>query len=379
MSHKIDIQADEFGHQHPDVYGTQQEMTLFYDETNNIRKLRLRENRLNVQRHDNFVLGGIVLLPGQSMGDILELRKVLYIQPSAKEIKFNMIGEGDFLDVLGADKLTKFLTWLRDREIGIHYMNVNVLHWVILDIIESIVADDAFEDVLQFQHELKNELYYIAVRDLPSFLAIMQSYTFPDIPRERTGDFIREVRDFVAANWPTKPNEATKMLRDVLLRATSLNELAFLVDEEAGELIDGFDRFFLNRICTFKNARQVLDEEKEVQAALARFRFMNGQKEMDISFVDSVTVPGIQLSDVIVGLLGKYFSFIENTHCAELMRLRDDLTSTQKQNLETLGELISISDRISNDLLFRLTTMDGNWKSDAFLWGTDPLPHLMDR
>jgi len=379
MTDKIEIQADDFGHQHPDIYGTERELTLYYDETNNIRKLRLRENGLNAEKQDNFVLGGLVILPGQSIGDIHELRKVLYIQPTAKEIKFDLIAKGDFMETLGSDKLAKVLTWLRTREIGIHFVNLNVLHWVILDIVESIVADDEFEEILPFQHELKNELHYIATRDLPGFLVIMQSYSFPDIPRERTGDFVREVREFVVANWPENPNHATMMLRDVLSKAMSLDELAFLVDEQAGQLIDGFHRFFLNRICTFMNARHVLDEEKTVQAELARFRLMNGEEEMDVSFVDSINVPEIQLSDVIVGLLGRFFTFIENTHSSELVRLRANLTPTQKQNLDTLGELINISDAISNDLLFRLTTMDSNYKSDIFLWGTDPLPHLLKR
>lgn len=379
MTDKIELQADDFGHRHPDIYGTARKMTLYYDETNNIRKLRLRENRLNAEKQDNFVLGGLVMLPGQSIGDMKELRKTLYIQPTAKEIKFDLIAKGDFMEALGSEKLGKVLSWLRAREIGIHFINLNVLHWVILDIVESIVADEEFEVLLPVQHELKSELHHIAMRDLPGFLVIMQTYTFPDIPRERTSDFIRDVREFVVANWPENPNPTTMMLRDVLSKAMSLNELAFLVDEQAGELIDGFHRFFLNRICTFKNARHILDEEKTVQAELARFRLMNGEEEMDVSFVDSVNVPEIQLSDVVVGLLGRFFTFIENTHSSELVRLRDNLTPTQKQTLDTLGELISISDAVSNDLLFRVTTMDSNYKSDVFLWGTAPLPHLLER
>lgn len=379
MTDKIERQADVFGQHHPGIYGTEREMTLYYDETNNIRKLRLRENHLNAAKQDNFVLGGIVLLPGQSLGDIHELRKTLYIQPSAKEIKFDLIAKGAFMEALGSEKLERVLKWLLDQDIGIHYLNVNVLHWVILDIIESIVADDEFAESLPFQAELKNELHYIAMRDLPNFLVIMQTYAFPDIPRERTGDFIREVRDFVRANWPKNPNLATMMLRDLLTKAVSLNELAFLVNEQSGQLIDGFDRFFLNRICIFKNARHILDEEKTVQAELARFRLMNGKEAMDISFVDSINVPEVQLSDVVVGLLGRYFTFIENTHCSELIRLRANLTATQKRTLETLGKLISISDEVSNGLLFHVTTLDSNYKNDIFLWGITPSPHLLQR
>jgi hypothetical protein len=290
-----------------------------------------------------------------------------------------MVAKNDFEKVLGSRKLTKVLQWLRERDIGIHYMNLNVLNWVILDIVESIVAEDAFADVLMFQRELKNELHYIATRDLPGFLTIMQTYTFPDIPREKTSDFIREVYAFVLANWPAEPNGATDMLRRVLSKATSLSELIFLVDGHPGLLIDGFDEFFLSRICTFKNARHVLDEEKEVQAALAPFRIMNGMQEMQVTFEDSKKVPEIQLSDVVVGLLGKYFSFVEKTPFSKLMRLRGELNAVQKKNLELLGELISMSNKVSDGLFLRVTTMDSDSKSDAFLFGKQPPPYIANR
>ena len=379
MTEKFEIQADNLAHRHPEVYGTERTMTLYYDETNNIRKLRLRENGLNVSKYDNFVLGGIVLLPGQTMSDIGELRKSLYIQPSAEEIKFELVASGAFEKMLDSKKLTKCLSWIFDQNIGIHYTNLNVLHWTILDIVESIVADDEFEDILPFQHELKNELYNIAITDLPTFLALLHSYSFPDVPRARTGDFIRDVRAFIRTNWPTAPNNATQLLDQVLAKATSLGELVFLVDETPGELIDGFDKFFLNRICTFNNARHVLDEEKEIQKAISPFRLMNGDREMDFTFVDSKKVPEIQISDVVVGFLGKYFAFIEKTPYSALIRIRQSLTSTQKKNLQLMRDLIKISDTISNNLLFRITTLDSNWKSDAFLFGTNPAPHLLKR
>lgn len=379
MKKTNDLQAADFGHRHPAVYGTEREMTLYYDETNNIRKLRLRDDGLNTNKHENFVLGGIVLLPGQTIGDINALRKALHIQPSADEIKFDMVAKNDFEKNLSSRKLTTFLTWLDDRKIGIHYINLNLLNWFILDVIESIMADDEFDDILPMHRELKNELYGIAMADLPGFLSLLHGYGFPDIPRSRTGAFIRELEAFVQKNWPLEPNEATRMLSYVLTRARVLKELVFLVDETPGELIDGFENIFLNRICTFNNAKHVLDEEKEIQAALAPFRLMNGEREMDYTFVDSKKVPEVQLSDVVVGLLGKYFTFIEKTPYSALVRIRQNLNPIQKRNLGLLKSLIEFSDEVSNSLLFRITTMDSDWKSDAFLFDLKPPPHLMKR
>lgn len=378
MSDRLDVQAEQLGHHHPAVYGTEQEISIYYDETNNIRKLRLSENGLNVDKYDNFVLGGIFLLPGQSIGDIHELRKHLQIQDSAKEIKSDLVAKGNFEKALDSNKLTKMLKWLLERNVGIHYINVNILNWTILEIIESIVANDAFRDELSIHRELKNELYRFATSDLPKFLNILHNYHYPDIPRAQTSQFIHDVRAFIQANWPIKPTPVAILLNDILVKASSLKELVFLADEKRGLLIDGFENFFLNRICTFKNSKHIFDEEKEVQKVISRFRIMNGTREMDYVFMDSKEVPEIQISDVIVGLLGKYFTFIEKKSFPTLMRIRETLTSTQVKNLGLLGDLISMSDAVSNNLIFRITTLDSDWKSDAFLFGKKPPPHLLN-
>ncbi|WP_017454440.1 DUF3800 domain-containing protein [Herbaspirillum rubrisubalbicans] len=376
---KRDVDAKEFGNNHPDLYGTEKELIFYYDETNNIRKLLLTENGLNVTKHDNFVLGGIFLQPGQSMGSIEELRHTLRIQKTAEEIKFDLIAKGDLETVLESKKLGLVLSWLLDRNIGIHYSNLNILNWGIIDIVESIVADDAFYSYMPFHREMKNELYRIVVSDLPNFLTLLKKYSYPNIRRDQTSIFLREVSQFIEKNWPQSTYQATDLLRRLLIEAqsASLKELAFLVDEKPDKLIDGFATFFINRICTFKNSTHVFDEEKEIEKAIKPYNFLNEGKLIPVSFVDSKNVGEIQISDVVVGFLGKYFSFIEKTPLPVLLRKKKNFTDTQKKNLSLLSDLIMLSDGISNGLLFRTTTMDSDWKSDAFLHDRTPPPHLL--
>lgn len=367
------------GNQNPTLFGNDAELVLYYDETNNVRKLRLTENGLNVAKHDNFVLGGIVLKPGQSVGDIGELRKLLWIQKTAAEIKFDLVAKGDFEKVLDSTKLNKVFAWLVERGIGIHYVNVNILNWFILDIVESLVADDRFEDFMPFHREIKNEFHRMAIADLPAFLALLRNYRFPDIERSKTDEFMAEIRAVVQRHWPLRPNNATRMMNDLLTRARSLPELAFLVDETPNELIDSFSGFFLDRICTFRNARHVLDEEYEIQDSIEKFQLMNGDREVDFSFVDSKLAAEVQLSDIVVGFLGKYFTFIEKTPMSVLISKRKALTPTQASTLKLLATMIDISDKTSNALLHRITTLDSDWKSDWFIFGRVPPPHLLER
>jgi hypothetical protein len=361
----------------PRQYGNDQEFTLYYDETNNIRKLLLTERGLNVTRHDNFVLGGIVLRPGQSIGDIEELRRMLWIQKSAEEIKFDLVAKGGLERVLDSRKLGQTLSWLLERDIGIHYDNLNILNWSILDIVESVIADERFGEFLPYHRELKNELHRIVLGDLQPFLAMLRRYGYPDLAEGTAGHFVSEVRQFIQGHWPVPAFPATEMLNEMLLRAQSINELAFLVGEKPDYLIEGFEDFYLHRICSFRNSTHVFDEEPTVQAAIGGIRILDGGREVRFSFVDSRQVGEIQLSDVVVGFLGKYFTFIDQTPLPALLRKRKELTKVQAANLELLAQLIEISDKTCNVLLHRITTLDSDCKSDSFLFGRKPPPHLI--
>ena len=92
--------------------------SFYYDETNNVRKLHLTPGGMNIRRPDCFVLGGIVHRGPPRSIDLSDLRTLLRLQPSVKEIKLKHLGSGDFLDLLGSDKIALFLEWLPALHFG---------------------------------------------------------------------------------------------------------------------------------------------------------------------------------------------------------------------------------------------------------------------
>ena len=60
-------------------------------------------------------------------------------------------------------------------------------------------------------------------------------------------------------------------------------------------------------------------------------------------FTVSHSEPGIQISDVVVGLLGKYFSFICATADDDLEKLRQTLKPQQLVNLSLLFDILERS------------------------------------
>jgi hypothetical protein len=60
-------------------------------------------------------------------------------------------------------------------------------------------------------------------------------------------------------------------------------------------------------------------------------------------FATSHDEPGIHISDVIAGLLGKFFSMLQRCEFEELAELRQGLNPHQEQNLALLREVLDRS------------------------------------
>lgn len=90
--------------------------TLYYDETNNIRRLHNRADGLNVNELKCFVIAGIAHHGEPRDLNIEDLRQRCRIQKTTKDIKLEHIAKGNFLKVLGTQKLETFLRWVLEKE-----------------------------------------------------------------------------------------------------------------------------------------------------------------------------------------------------------------------------------------------------------------------
>lgn len=351
--------------------------TFYYDETNNVRKFMLTDDGTNVSEHKNFVLGGIALREGKVLPDIASLRDVLGIQDNAPEIKFRHVANGDFEAVLASRKMARFLTWLTEHQLAIHYSSINIVYWSIVDIVDSILASDTFDAYSNGRRVMKNELYRIALMDKPAFLALMKHHSYPDIQRGKVADFIADVAAFLDLHNPRPTNLPTQMLKDLLRKARALTELTFLVNDDADVLIDSFSSFFTMPILLFKNAMHVFDREIQVEKTLNTNGFKQRARGINYQFSDSKADPGIQLADVTVGLIGKYQGFVETHGLPELLARKKVWSVAQTETFDLLRVLIDYSDDVSNAFIHRITAMDSEWKNDAFMHALTPMPHLL--
>lgn len=358
------------------VYGADEKYIFYYDETNNIRKLYLTEDGSNAE-FKNFVLGGIVHHVDKSLGDTESLIKSLVLQKSAKEIKFNQLATGEFLGVLNSQKIRTLLKWLIDNEIYIHYTNFNILYWSIVDIIDSLWSDLHSKQYMQYQAEIKNELFRLCNLDLDTVVQIFKKYNYPNIQRNQGFNFLVDLSNHFELSSPKPISDITELVINMLRHGANIEELDFLVDNENDILIKSFKDQYLRPIYMYPNSVHIFDEEDTIQKELQFFKVKYKDQFIDYKFVKSIDCFAIQLSDAICGLLGSYFNFLEKYSMKELLEHKNTLNPRQIETLELLKTLIEKSDKVSNGFCHRTAPWDSDAKNDTFLFGIAPPRRLM--
>lgn len=343
--------------------------TLYYDETNNIRRLLLADDGLNVPELKCFVLGGIGHAGPTRSIDLAPLRRSARIQPNAPELKFEYFGKGDFPNVLSSSRITAFLEWVAEQGFLTHYLTLDPFYWSTVDIIDSILTDADAIQLHAIAPQLKSDLYGVLRVDLARTTALLSRYDFPDVGRERRADFIRDIRDVLETKRDDLDDFSYQMLKGVLQIGGREASLPFLEDEKPHVLIDGFAHFFLERLSILKNADHVLDTEEVVITRVAAMDLHDGDKPFqNYRFVErSHDEPGVQASDVMVGLLGKFFSWIVETDLETVERTRAELSPVQARNAHLLATLLDQSTDENAVLTHNIISLAEQHKAFIFL------------
>lgn len=319
--------------------------TFYYDETNNIRKFYVRECDFNSAFTENFVLGGLV--HEGSAPDTQPLMESFKLQRSVKEVKFKHIAKGDFLDCLKSQKLNSFLRFIKSSKLYIHYSSTNILYWSIVDIVDSAVAHSEASQKLgiQFSNKMKDDLYKLSRLEIESIIVLFHRFEYPNIKKDSILSFIEALSDlFVDYLDDMEFHFGLESLRQILKEAKKKGSLPFVMDEEDYLLIKDFSHFYLRPVYLFKNSTHIFDNEDSISELMGGYKIMDGSEVINnYSFIDSQSNRLTQLSDVLVGLIGKLSSYL-NTSSRD--KIRSDfvlLNSIQTENIDLLLDLIDKS------------------------------------
>ena len=322
-------------------------MTLFYDETGNIRKFYLqKERKFNINNYkENFILGGIVIkdeLPDRKEIEE-ELRNILHINPTAKKIKNRVIFQknSSFIDCLNNPSFKIFINFLIEKNFFIHFQSLNLLYWAIVDIIDSI-PDKRITYSIEYNRYLKDLLYKFSKRNIKIITSIFYKYSYTNILPESSNKFLTEIINclLVAKNISKKEK---KELYAILITGYN-KELTFIQDNDSNILIDSFRTFYENRIKQFPYTTQILDIEKNIMKEMENNPPINFNN-INYKWVKSIDDIYLQIADVFIGLFGKLKTYL-NKHSIE--RINNDfnkLDEKAKQNLKLFAKLLIRNDQ----------------------------------
>lgn len=339
---------------------------LYYDETNNIRRLHLESGTLNIAAPDCWVLGGVGQREAAPI-DLTPLRQRARIQATAAELKFHLFGRkgGDLLAALANPKMGIFLEWMSEQDLLVHYLALDPFYWSVVDIIDSALPDDP---VMLDTPQLKSDLFRLMRSDRDRAATLMARFNYPGIAPENRAPFMTALIDWLSEEEDAFDHFAYQMLRGVLQMGRR-QPLTFIEDETPRVLIDGFKTFFIERICLLKNATHVFDEEAVVAAELSEIEFEDdGLPFCNHRFAPrSHDEPGVQASDVLTGLLGRLFTWVAGLSETEVPGARAALAPEQEANRGRLSSLIAAS-RAENDALTNaVVSLEDQYKVARFL------------
>lgn len=318
---------------------------FFYDETNNFRKSYVREDDLNHHFNSNFVLGGILYL--DEIADLQVLFDKLNLQKNIKDAKLKHIATGSFSNCLKSKKLNTYLEFLNENKIYVHIKSVNLLFYSIVDIVDSAIMNSEAASKLGFVFamQLKNDLYRIAKVEFQSIVELFYRFEYPNIKKESISDFIYDLTalfdDYINKE---EFHFGLSSLKQILKESEKNGFLPFITDEEDYVLLKDFSDFYLNPLYLFKNSQHYFDNEDLIREILDGYTLKdNGENLDNYEFIDSEESMSIQVSDIFVGLFGKYSSYVNSSDSEAIEQEISSLEEFQIKNLKLFLSLIKNS------------------------------------
>lgn len=324
--------------------GMDRPYTLYYDETNNIRRLRVTAEGFNVADPPCFVLGGVGHAGSPRPLDIQGLRQAVGLQTNAKELKLEYLGLGGFLKLLGSRKLTAYLDWVADQHLFVHYVAMDPFYWSCVDIIDAVLTEDSMRHISSLGPNLKNDLYTVLRDDRAATAALFFAFNYPALAPDRRSEFMETLHEWVDARADLLEHFPQQMLKDVLKAGRRVAELPLLEGDEPRTLVAGFTGCFVERITLFKNASHILDDEDVVRPQLQTYDLRDGHHPLaNYRFTNSRDEPGVQISDPMAGLIGKLLTYVIYTAPGIMLADRAKLSAAQRGNLRILSSLLDLS------------------------------------
>jgi hypothetical protein len=325
-----------------------QNYTFYYDESNNIRKLLLKNGCLSsssLKRY--FVLGGLVLKNGQSISTT-NLHDIFKLQKTVNEIKFkNFCDSREFPLVVSSWRIQQYFKWLVSNRCLIHFSIMDWVYYSLVDIVDSLPEEK--EEIYLVESlglPLKTALYDAVNPDMDAFMGFLSDFDYPNVSPLQKKPFLDGLLAFATKGKINVCSDELPFLQYLFFliqKAKDHSSLPFIQDNDPQRLIDSFGVNYIQPIKMFPKCKHVFDIETSI---VAEVRDTCGGCT-DYSFIDSKDCVFVQLSDVFVGFLISGLDYARLHTELEISSFIGCLSSKEKEVLENMCLLIDKSNRFS--------------------------------
>ncbi|EKB3555212.1 DUF3800 domain-containing protein [Vibrio parahaemolyticus] len=316
------------------------------------------------------------------------LNKKINLPPTSDEMKFKNVANGNFLDNLKSSKLRNLLVWLKDSDYLIHYSNLNMEHWAILDIIDDLCDYADSIGALDYtyaggRHNYsayhKDALYLLLKTKKNIFISALNKTGYPNVQGKNVTKLLKELKKLckkvtspsvrMNLKLTNEENLQLKSLQKLIEICGKATQLELVYEDNNGVLIDGLEVFYRYRLMQFPSATHVFDNEYKIEEHFESMKdFDPVINNTNYVFVDSKKNYEVQLSDVMSGLFKNYFTFINEVKLSEIEGIKSSLNPLQLDNVELIKELILKTDSVSKPMLHYTSSASESIKHTKFMF-----------
>lgn len=343
-----------------------EELHFYYDESNNCRKFWIDPGKgdFNHNPEADFVLAGIACEENFQI-PFAELDERFGLQKNVTELKSKSLFKGkDFLGCMGTRYTTALFQVIIDYDMYVHYKHVNNFFYTIVEVMDSITNPNEISEFGFDYFQLKSTFYNMLVPNINEVKDIMIKYHYPSIKTEDIEAFCNALLSTMDIRYNQKPDE--KFLSGMLKHAAKKEELLFIQDEEEYLLQEDYSFFYAEPIMKFTKSHHYFDEELSIQEKILDMINKYSTNLSNYEFIDSKDNTMVQISDLVAGIFGRFFPFINATPSSGFRRIISELSDTQIDNCYMLNKLMSKSDERNKGLLHSITAIGILKKSSLF-------------
>lgn len=325
--------------------------TLYFDETNNYRKFTIDPNKewfVNEKKaiYNDFILGGIALPPDVRL-DFQGLKEQLGLPAEVEMKSKSFFKTGDLVYDMGSDRVRLFLKWMTSNPILIHFFCSDNIYDAVIEVVDKSMQNEGGRMTMSFHREMKDGFYDCVMSDPIEFLKILDEFGYPAIKVIDEPSFCKAVARFINCRNDDSAMKGfyLEMLRQNLVAASRKEGDGSLCIGNEGEIVSDYVSGYWGTVLNTPCAMHIFDHESQIERKLRDIRILDhGNDYSLIDFQDSKVCPPIQISDVVVGILGRVFSWIDSSSPNEIAKSIDGMTLEQIESFYTLNSLIYRTD-----------------------------------